>query len=230
MTRKLAGALCALLLPVIARAQVGHTPQTSPFRDLQHRQELSWSGGYYRAATEPVGVGPHSGPMLGVHWEYRMGGPAYLTANMAGVLSKRDVIDPVQAAAERFVGTKDFPLLLSDVGFALNLTGFKSWHGMVPSIGAGVGVAAGLDGGADVGGFRVGTPFLLAFRTGIKFAPQGKWQGRIEAANFLYRIRYPNSYFLKTGADDPVLPVDASRTRWTRNLGLTLGLTYAYGR
>jgi hypothetical protein len=42
-------------------------------------------------------------------------------------------------------------------------------------------------------------------RPAIKFAPGGRWQGRIDASNYFYRIRYPDSYFLKPTPDPTVL-------------------------
>ena len=57
-----------------------------------------------------------------------------------------------------------------------------------------------------------------------------QWHMRLEATNYFYRVRYPETYFIKTGADDPVLEPGTSRNYWKRNLGLNLGMTYSYGR
>ena len=64
----------------------------------------------------------------------------------------------------------------------------------------------------------------------LKFAPRGRWQGRIDATNYFYRIRYPDSYFTKSTADPTVLDLSSDRNVWTRNLGLTAGVTYTFGR
>lgn len=216
-------------LPAAAGAQVGYLPRNSPFRDLEHRQELTFFGGQYQARKDPARVAPQSGPMFGMHYEFRMTGPAYFTVNTAMVTTDRRVIDPNQLLATRFLGTKSVNMLLTDVGFALNLTGFKSWHGLVPSLGGGLGVGAGFD-KPDTGFYKFGYPFLLTLRPAIKFAPRGRWQGRIDATNYFYRIRYPDSYFTKSTADPTVLEPTAGRNVWTRNVGFTLGLTYSFGR
>lgn len=229
MLRKSYYILLALVLPAPLAAQVGHTPRTSPYRDLEYRQELTFFGGQYSPSTDPAGVSPRSGAMMGAHWEYRIAGPAYLTARMALALSERNVIDPRLDAEDRLQGIKDVAVMFSDVGFALNLTGYKSWRGLIPTLGGGLGMVAGFD-GFDVGGYRVGTPFLLTLRPGIKFSAGGHWQGRIDATNYFFRVRYPESYFTKTGADDPVLDPQAARNYWKRNLALTLGVTYTFGR
>lgn len=229
MNRTVAAALSLAFLPAFASAQVGHTPRTSPFRDLEHRQELTWYGGVYQTSPDPANVGPKSGVTAGMHYELRMAGPAYFTANLGGVLTERRVIDPNQLIANRFVGNETLTILTTDVGFALNLTGFKSWHGLVPSLGGGLGLAAGFD-SPDVGRYKYGYPFLLVARPAIKFAAPGRWQGRLEATNYFQRIRYPQTYFTKTTADPTVLPVGSSQNVWKRNLALTLGVTYSFGR
>ena len=222
-----AGLLC--LVPIVARAQVGHEPRRSPYRDLEHRQELTFFGGQFGAAKEPANVAPKSGPMFGVAYEFRMSGPAYFTARIAGVLSERNVTDPTKLLAERMLGTQRVNMMLVDAGFALNLTGYKSWHGLVPALGVGAGIGSGFD-KSDVGGFKFGTPFVLSVRPALKFAPRGRWQGRIDGSNYLYRIRYPESYFTKSTADPTVLVPGSSRNLWRRNLGVTVGVTYTYGR
>lgn len=220
--------LC-VLAPAIAEAQVGHTPRNSPYRDLARRQELTFFAGQYQASEDPAKVAPQSGPTFGAHYEFHITGPAYFTANSAIVLSERQVVDPTKLLTDRFLGKESVNMLLTDIGFALNLTGYKSWHGIVPSLGGGLGIGAGFD-SPDVGGYKFGYPFLLAFRPAIKIVPGGRWQGRIDAANYFYRIRYPDSYFTKSTADPSVLDPTAGRNVWKRNLGLTAGITYTFGR
>lgn len=216
-------------LPAAAGAQVGYLPRKSPYRDLEHRQELTFFGGQYNARKDPARVAPQDGAMAGIHYELRMTGPAYFTVNTAMVRTDRRVIDPSQLLATRFLGTKTVNLVLTDIGFALNLTGYKSWHGLVPSLGGGLGIGAAFD-KPDTGFYKFGYPFLLTLRPAIKFAPRGRWQGRIEAGNYFYRIRYPDSYFTKSTADPTVLNPNAGRNVWTRNVGFTAGLTYSFGR
>lgn len=215
--------------PAILRAQVGHQPTKSPYRDLEYRQELTFLAGAFDAAIDPAGVAPRGGPMIGAHYEYRLGGPAYFTARVMGVLSDRLVIDPTLELAKRKLGDRSLPMLLTDVGFALNLTGYKSWHGVIPTLGGGLGLGTSFE-SLDVGGYKFGYPFLVTARPGLKFAPRGLWQGRIDATNYFYRIRYPETYYLKSGADEPVLKAGAPRNYWKRNLGLTVGVTRTFGR
>jgi len=218
-----------VLIPSLARAQVGHEPRRTPYRDLENRQEFTLFAGQFSPRVDPARVAPTSGPLVGAHYEFRMTGPAYFTANAAYAMSERQVVDPTKLLADRFLGTKSANLFLLDVGFGINLTGFKSWRGIIPSLGGGVGVGSAFD-SEDVGGYKVGYPFLVTLRPSIKFAPRGRWHGRIDATNYFFRIRYPDSYFTKSTADPAVLDPSASRNLWTRNLALSAGLTYTFGR
>jgi hypothetical protein len=62
-----------------ASAQVGYPPARSPYLDLEHAQELTLIGGQYHAHRDPADVGPQSGFITGLHYEWRAGGPAHLT-------------------------------------------------------------------------------------------------------------------------------------------------------
>ena len=48
----------AILAAVPAAAQVGHDPESSPYRDLEHKQEITWLFGYDRARHDPAGIAP----------------------------------------------------------------------------------------------------------------------------------------------------------------------------
>lgn len=214
----------------VASAQVGYTPERSPFRDLQYGQELTAVGGYFAASKDPGRVAPQSGPLLGVHYEVHVGGPAYFTAELSNVFSKRTIVDPTKAAAQRIVGTRNESLLLSDVGLALNLTGQKSLHRLVPLLKGGIGVASDLK-GADVGGYRFGTTFAFVFGAGLKWVPGGRLQLRADVTDYLYQIQYPSSYFTATTSGGTTfLPVGQARSMYKHNAALTLGASYLFFR
>jgi hypothetical protein len=214
-----------------AAAQVGHLPQRSPYADLEFRQEATLFAGYYEAGTDVVGVAPKSGPMVGMRYELRLGGPALLTSKFAYVSSQRDVIDPRRPAATRVVeADASWPLYMADVGIALNLTGQRSFHRLVPFVNGGIGVATDFKGGGDVGAWRFGTPFALSVGGGIKWVPAGNLQTRIDVTSQLYQIKYPNSYYTPASDGTAALSLDKSRSDWTSNIGISLGITYSFFR
>ena len=226
-------ASCGALLSLLgasAGAQVGHLPDHSPYRDVAIKHSLTYFGGYYTAGKDPAGVAPTSAPMVGARYAIRLGGPVYFTGRLAGVFSERDVVDPSLPTAQRRQGTTSVPLMFGDLGFDLVLTGAKSWHSLQPAINASVGLAADLSGKTDKSQYRVGIPFLLAYGPSLRIVPGGKWSWRLDLIDHYFRIRYPESYFLKTGPDSTFLPPNGKRTLWRHNWATTLGVSVALFR
>ena len=56
----------SLLLPVAARAQVGHDPARSPYRTLRYSQFISLTAGLLNGNGGALGVAPHHGESLGL--------------------------------------------------------------------------------------------------------------------------------------------------------------------
>ena len=223
-------ALALLLLaassPVLAQ-EVGHIPSESPYRDIAYKQEITPFIGYYAAGEDPAGVAPRSGPMVGARYEIRIGGPAQFMARLAYVSSERMIIDPQQPVGSRELGVSSTSLYLADVGISLNLTGQKSWNGLVPVVTGGAGVVSDFE-KADVGGFRFGTQFAITVGGGIRWVPQNsRLQVRVDLADYLYQISYPTSYV----ADSEEQPrVTRKQSAWTNNLALTAGVSYRFFR
>jgi len=214
-----------------ALAQVGHVPQRSPYSDLEFRQEATVFGGYYNAGSDRVGVAPGSGPMFGVRYDLRLGGPASLTSKLAYVSAQRTVIDPRRPADDRVVqNDAAWPLYIADVGISLNLTGQRSYRRLVPFINGGLGVATDLKGGADVGAWKFGTPFAFSFGGGLKWVSAGNLQARVDIFDQIYQIKYPNSYYVTASDGTSVLLVQDAKSDWTNNMGFTFGVSYLFFR
>ena len=231
MTLRLTATTFLLALASIpAGAQVGHLPQRSPYRDFIVKHELTYFAGYYGGTEDPARVAPNAGPMVGARYGIRLGGPIHFTGRLATVFTDRSVVDPTLPIAERRTGTTSVPLLFGDVGFDLVLTGSKSWHSLVPAVNGSVGIAADLSGKTDKSNFRVGIPFVLSYGPSLRIVPGGNWSWRFDLTDHYFRIRYPESYFLKTGPDTTFLPPDGKRTVWRHNWALTAGASVALFR
>ena len=226
--KALAGVLGMMVITTAAGAQVGYPPSESPFRDLFYRQEATIFTGYFAAGGDPVGVAPRSGPMVGVRYEARIGGPAQFSIRAARAFSERTTIDPTKPEGERIVGTSDLPLYLIDAGITFNLTGQKSYRGLVPVISAGGGIVSNFSAQRDVGGFRLGTPFAISWGGGVRYVGDGPYQLRVDVLDYLYQLRYPNSYFQSTGGAAPVRR--GTQSAWTHNLAITVGASYQFFR
>jgi hypothetical protein len=166
--------------------------------------------------------------MVGVRYEVRIGGPAQFSARVARVFSERMVLDPTKPAAERNIGTTSMPLYLADIGITFNLTGQKSYLGFVPIASFGGGIASNLSSKRDVGDFRFGTPFAISMGGGVRYVRDGPFQLRVDVLDYLYQIRYPDTYFQAVVGAEPVRR--GSQSSWTHNLALTIGASYQFFR
>jgi hypothetical protein len=216
-----------LAAPTLARAQVGYLPDKSPYKDLVYKQEFTAFTGWYVASKDPAGVAPQSGPAIGLRYEVRVGGPAEFTVRLTKVASKRTILDPSQPANLRNLGTKDWPLYVSDLSLSLNLSGQKSLRSLVPVLNAGIGIAKDFK-GADPGGFRVGTQFAFSFGAGVRWVPGGHWQMRADLGDFLYQISYPDSYRVLASDNTSVIGDNVASGVWKHNAMLTVGVSYLF--
>jgi hypothetical protein len=235
-TRVAAAAGLALVAARPALGQVGYNPPESPFKDLEYRQELTALGGYFSPSSDLAGVAPQGGPLVGVRYEVRIGGPAQLMVRAMRVSSERRLIDASVASPARESGTRSEGLYLADLGISVNLTGQKTWHGIIPVIHVGGGIASDFEDKADVQsdttqrGYKFGTPFALSFGGGVRWAPGGRFQLRADVGDFLYQVKYPTSFFTAPAGVTPVLANDVKQNQWKHNLALTLGASYLFFR
>jgi len=220
-------AFVAAAIPAGAQGvDVGYPPPRSPFTDLEYKQEATAFAGYYIAGKDPAGVAPRSGPMGGIRYEVGVGGPAQIVARLARVNSERRVINPLEPRATRELGVQSWPLYLVDVGMSINLTGQRSYRGIVPVIHAGVGLASDLDKEVEEDPFNLGTTFAFSLAGGLRFVPGGRFQVRADAGTWFYQVKYPTAYYGVTSDNTTVLDSDQAKNLWKRNLGVTLGVSY----
>jgi hypothetical protein len=205
---------------------VGYPPAKSPYRDLEYHHEMTLFGGYFKPSADPAGVAPRSGGMAGIRYEVVVGGPAQLVVRVAEAFSERNVINPTEPEASRNLGVRSWPVYLADAGLSLNLTGQRSFHGIVPVIYTGLGIAT--DGGkkVDEDPYRLGTTFAISLAGGLRFVPGGRFQVRADAGMYLYQIKYPTQYYVLASDNTSVLPNTQAKSFWKRNGAFTLGVSY----
>lgn len=223
-------AIATVALTATANAQVGYPPARSPFLDVDNRHEITTFIGYFSAKRDIAGVAPQGGPMGGVQYAWRASGPLHVGLSFMTVGSTRTVLDPSKPAATR-AGTETRPLLAADGFLAVSLTGERSWHNLMPMVGAGLGLVSNAK-GADVGGFRFGTRFAFPWSVGLKWIPGGgALQLRADIKDWMYTIKYPQAYFPSSSTvTDAIVPASASTSRWTNNFAMTVGGSYTFKR
>jgi hypothetical protein len=226
--KQLLGALALAFIATTARAQVGHLPDNSPYRDLETRQEFTFFGGRYTTGKDPIGVAPLDGPMYGIRYQVHVGGPAFLMARWSHINSSRLAIDPTKNGAARQLGKHDVSVNLYDIDLALNLTGEKSFHHIVPVINFGAGVASC---GCAVKGdsYTFGTPFAFTFGGGLRYVPGGRVQFTLDWNDYLYQLKYPADYYI-IPVGGTAAATNEARSFWKNNKALTFGASLLFFR
>lgn len=221
----------ALLAACPAAAQVvGHLPASSPYVDLPYRQEFTALFGWERARHDPAGVAPQSATMVGLRYELSLVGPLALSTDFTQSFASRHVLEPTHPTATRDQGTESAPVYTADVALALNLTGRKSWHHLVPQLRGGVGVVTSTA-KDDSSGFSFGTPFAFTFGGGLKFVPGGgRLQLRADVSDRVFKLSYPDSYYRLASDNTAVLPRTTKNSFYTHHTALTVGVSYLFSR
>lgn len=211
--------------PLAAQQVVGHTPEKSPYRDIRPSQHITLIGGYFHTPNDEIGATPRSAPLFGVRYDIPVSGPAEFFARVERVNSRRKAFDPTQPAATRALGEVSAPLYLADLGFALDLTGQRTWHGIIPVFDLGIGLATGGK-SADKDPYQFGTQFAINSDLGIRVVPgTGGMELRLMVGNTLFQAHYPSGYFAApTTGGSPLLGTGTARSGYRSNWSYTAGL------
>lgn len=221
---------CITTITTTANGQVGHLPESSPYRDLETRHEFTFFGGDYSAGQDPIEAAPQGGPMWGFRYQVHVGGPAFLMARFAHVNGSRNAIDPTKIGAARDLGKHNVSLYFYDVNLAINLTGQKSYHHIVPVLNVGGGIVN--CGSCSVTGdpYSFGTPFAFSFGGGLRYAPGGRFQITADWNDYLYQLKYPTEYYVNPSGGTAAVSPDQARTFWKNNRALTIGASLLFFR
>ncbi|MEP6618623.1 MAG: outer membrane beta-barrel protein [bacterium] len=219
----------ALFATIPASAQVGHDPAKSPYTDVVYNQEFTLLGGYLRTRHDPANIAPQSSPTMGVRYEFTLAGPLAFSSDIFGSSTTRNVVDPLKPAKTRDLGTQKNLELGADLALAMNLTGKKSWHGLVPQVRAGAGLVRN-SAKDDSSGFAIGTPFAFTYGMGVKFVPGGRFQLRADLTDHLFKLAYPDSYFRVTSDNTSVLETGSLKSFYTHHTAFTIGVSYLFAK
>ncbi|HEY5086079.1 MAG TPA: hypothetical protein VII66_01860 [Gemmatimonadaceae bacterium] len=207
-----------------AQVVVGNTPENSPFRDIAATQRITLFAGYFKAQTDAIGAIPQSGPSLGVRYDLPVAGPADFFARFERVSSHRESFDPTLPAATRSLGQQNLGLYIGDLGFDLNLTGRRTWHGIIPAVGLAIGIASAPD-NSTKDPYNFGTQFEFSGDVGIRFKPTNSYELRLNATPTFYQNHYPLAYYAVPNGGTAILPTSTARSGFTHAIDYTAGLS-----
>ncbi len=230
-------ALCAAV-PAAARAQVevvGVAPSRSPYRDISDLQNLSVFAGRFAGDVGNGGVGARPGLALGARLDVRLSGPVAFWVSAGEAVSSHRVltlasngtVDSIYVA-----GTNRLTLLAADLGLGLDLTGRKTWHGLAPYVGIGLGVIAPTRAVTDSLGFRIGATFTLVPTVGTRWFVSRDVALQVEARDYYFKYAYPLGFFDTPFKGPPprasLMPTSMTNAQWTHNVTLWVGLSYGF--
>ena len=223
-----AAACLAVFQTTPALAQVGHLPESSPYKDMRIKQALVFYGGLMSGGEGNAGVGPADGPVGGVRWEVTVGAPSILFLGLSLANLERPLVNPDDPPDTRFFGSANQRIFMADAGLSFVLTGRKTWRGLAPYLGVGFGVAFGESVPEDSSQYTFKTKFHIDPTIGIRFHPSPRFHFRIEGRAVVWRLNYPQQFF--DGTDPLLNDLIQTNTNWTVHPTLLFGISYTLRR
>jgi hypothetical protein len=223
------GALASLTGSTLA-AQVGHSPESSPYRDIPRGSAWSLMVGYLEGNGGSLGIGPRNGMTYSLRYDLRKSG--FVTGGLA--LSymdlERDVLDADLPAASRRSGPDPVNVVEAQAVLQFNLTGGKTWHHVAPFFTAGLGYSLGSDVKRDTSGFQFGNRFSISPGAGFRFFLGNNLNLRFDARRLFWKLKYPAAYEDDPASapdDDPVI-TDHKLSDWTSGWWFIGGLSFSF--
>lgn len=223
------GILATAVATAPLAAQVGHRPEQSPFVDVRPTHNLSVTAGWLAVSRDPAGVAIKPAPLYGLRYDINVGGPASLYTRYLLSRSERDQLQPGVPVAERVVGSRASSIHMVDGGLDVSLTGRKTWRRLMPSAVAGAGVMSDFA-GADSGGYKFGTKFVLHYGGAMRIIPESGPSFRIDLQNHLWQYQFPERYFAQATDGSAILSDTRARSSWRGNWALSVGATIRLSR
>ena len=219
---------------VPARAQVGHRPSDSPYRDVFKGHTVTGFGGYIGGSGARFGIGPHRGAVFGVRYDVRTASAIQFGLQLAQANLERFIVHPDVVLARRFAGPVEQRVSFAEVDLQLNLTGGKTWRGLAPFVGMGLGLALASGTEADTSGFKFGNKFYFAPQAGFRFFVTQRLHLRGDARLAFWKLKYPDS-FTEEPAEEPgtteepnAVISDGRTSEWVTAPWLQVGLGYSF--
>jgi hypothetical protein len=226
--------LIALTVSSNLAAQVGHSPQSSPYRDIRKGHTFTAIGGYFGGNGGDLEIGPHDGAVFGGRYDIRTASAIQLGVGVTHGSLDRIIVNPFVTLANRRSGPVSQSVTFAEVNLQLNVTGGKSWHRIAPFVGVGGGVAFGGSTPADTSRYKFGRKFYLAPNIGLRFFLGQRVHLRAEARATFWKLNYPTTFQQEPveepgTADNPNAVIPGNKLdEWTTSSWLLAGLGYAF--
>ena len=224
--------LLSALPPFRLSAQVGHDPAHSPYRDIYRAAGPVVFGGLLGGDRGEAGVGPSNALGFGVRYELPTGRSTLAQFTAAYLKGDRFIVNPAvnPTSPGRRSGPADTDILLTEVALQLRLTGGKTWRGLAPYLGAGIGMAIDLRSPGDTtgSGYTFGRKLTFGGNTGVRWHPTRKLTVQLDARAVMWRLKYPISFHSSAPDGSRVIPIADPLTDWTLHPWVSLGIGWIF--
>lgn len=178
-----------------ALAQVGYPPDKSPYRDIPKKMNLTALLGYMGGSGGRLGLGPHDGPVYGGRFGISVSGPLELAfsvqyGDLEGNLVYRDLDGNLAVG-----GPVPSPVWMFETDVQYTITGGKTWHGLAPYIGGGLGYAWRSSSTVSGDAFDFGGRFYWVPFAGTRLYVNRRSFIRGEIRGAFWRLAYPPPYY-----------------------------------
>lgn len=202
----------------------------SPYRFVDSKQELNAFAGYVFTDPGVVDLGPEDAMAFGLRYAIRVTGPFELEGQAMVLPTNRMVRDTAistNGADTSVVSIGETSLTVAAISASLrfDLTGPRTWHGVMPFVDVGIGgvfrgggddsVNADLD--PDLR-YRFKTGLLGELGAGFEWIPTDRWSVRVDARDVLWKVRVPLALRSENVASE----------EWTQNFALSAGLALRF--
>jgi hypothetical protein len=220
--------LCALTAGSVS-AQIGHSPQSSPYRDIRKGHTFTVVGGYFGGEGTSLNIGPHDGVVYGARYDIRTGGTIQFGLGVAYGTLQRFIVDPYVPEPDRKTGPVDQSVTFIDLSLQFNVTGGKSWHRIAPFIGATLGLALASETPADTSGFDFGSEFYFAPAIGTRVFLSDRLHVRAEARATFWKLDFPLTFQREPTPENPnPVIITSVRSEWDTSSWLQVGVGYSF--
>jgi hypothetical protein len=223
------------VLAVPAAAQVGHQPESSPYRDIRKGHTVTATFGQFGGSGGRFGIAPHDGQIYGFRYDLRTASTIQIGLGFARGDLDRLIVDPFVELVNRVSGPVKQTVTFAELNLQFNLTGGKTWHRLAPFVGSAVGFTFPSGTPADTSRFELGHKIYLAPNVGFRFFITDRIHLRGEARAVFWKLKYPSTF-----TDEPALEpgnppqssnaviTDGNTSEWVTSSWLQVGLGYSF--
>jgi len=210
----------------------GHDPAHSPYRDIARGTGVIFFAGHLSGGRGKADAGPSNALTAGLRYEMPLGRSIVSQLTAAYLKGDRFIVNPAadSTSPNRRTGPADAGLLFTELALQLRLTGGKTWHGVSPYLGGGMGLAFDLHSPGDTtkSEYRFGTKVTFTASTGLRWYPARKMVVQLDGRVAWWRLKYPSSFRDPAPDGSRVISLTQPLTDWTRHPWVSLGIGWIF--